>query len=248
MVFHNVTMSLPNPPQLEVGLFSPLQSEWTEWNVLLLTVGHSRTALYDIKDKSENASHLPPIPFRHLLTLEETSCHVRSPRVGSLSDSWAPAAAIIYHQPENEPSWMSSSIEPSDHHSPANIWPPLNEKPQVRTAKTGSSYATKIIINSYFKLLCVRVICYTTIRTGTNIPLELLRPMKPKLGKKMLLFYVMQSSKSLGRVWWRSGPPLTWMRSCSQSPTRKMEPRGGFQALRRVVRISCETLGSCLPP
>lgn len=71
----------------------------------------------------------------------------------------------------------------------------------MRTAKAGSSYATKIIINSYFKLLCVRVICYTAIRTGTNIPLELLRPMKLKLGEEMLLFYVMQSSKSLGRVW-----------------------------------------------
>lgn len=71
----------------------------------------------------------------------------------------------------------------------------------MRTAKTGFSYATKIIINSYFKLLCVRVICYTAIRTGTNIPLELLRAIKLKLGEKMLLFYVMQSSKSLGRVW-----------------------------------------------
>lgn len=96
---------------------------------------------------------------------------------------------------------MSSSIEPSDHHSPANISPPLNEKPQVRTAKAGSSYASTIIINSYFKLLCVRVICYTAIRTGTHIPLELLRPVTLKLGEKMLLFYVMQSSKPLGRVW-----------------------------------------------
>lgn len=56
-------------------------------------------------------------------------------------------------------------------------------------------------INSYFKLLSVRVICYTAIRTGTDIPLELLRPMKPKLGENMVLFYVMQSSKSLRRVW-----------------------------------------------
>lgn len=73
----------------------------------------------------------------------------------------------------------------------------------MRTAQTGSSYATKIMskINSYFKLLSVGVLCYTAIRTGTDILLDLLRPMKPKLGEKMLLFYVMQSSKSLGRVW-----------------------------------------------
>lgn len=54
----------------------------------------------------------------------------------------------------------------------------------------------------------------------------------------MLLFYVMQSSKSLGRVWvtvWTS----TYMNKIPfTKSTKEVELMGEFQALRMVVRIN----------
>lgn len=59
-----------------------------------------------------------------------------------------------------------------------------------------------------------------------------------KLGEKMLLFYVMQSSKSLGRVWvtvWTS----TYMNKIPfTKSTKEVELMGEFQALRMEVRIN----------
>lgn len=105
-------------------------------------------------------------------------------------------------------------------------------------------------INSYYKLLRVGVICHTGVITGTDTLLVLLRPAKPKLGEKTLLFYVIQSSKSLGRV-----PMTAWSLSLNLhwqgwDPVHKDWPgrqsQGvGFKHWRWWGKIS---LGSFLPP
>lgn len=160
------------------------------------------------KARSEKARHLPPVPFGHLSTWgggRGSQLPWEKPTSGPRYErlSWA-VAANINGQPwewavDIHPSWTFRWLQPSQH-SALNCMGNLKwEVPRLALSEfTCHKIMSKI--NSCYKLLRVGVICYTVMIPGTDSTGVLLRLVKPRLREKTLLFNMMQTSKSLGRM------------------------------------------------